>query len=753
MPACQRFLTTTVLLSVCLLSACSRDNPLSEPDPFPAVAEACLYPAPAVNMLEDMSLDGTSVPIAYDPDTADYQVETSFFYKQLILNLDIFEVDTFPSSVSAWNSFVLNHPEVDDPIVFTSSEELPEMGPITLNWKFVKDDPDSPLSEAEQVIAADTSTQVIENDLFVADQNTLTIMLEAEYEVPVLDTDCEVIYDANGDGSESVRKRSVSVEQEYTLSITRQNLDGTITSELDSSALELDQDDRFGSAVAVSGSWLAVAVPGDDSGARGIFSDGEVQADLAGTVDNNNSLESGAVFLYQLVDGNWQFSHFIKAPNAEAGDGFGRAIALVETEDGQAATLVVSAPSEDSIAEGIMVWQDADDNGISDDQVVASALSNNLASQSGAVYSYRWSSGDEWRMTHYIKPRDNVPGAEGFNDAFGFSLAMDESQLAIGAPKEDSDTGNAADSSAPNAGAVYLYSLDGSGTPTYLRIIKAGVAETDDNFGTAVAIDDDVLVVGAPGESSDHDGILYGEVIVANLEPDDPRFNTDAPNSGAMYVFERSGEIWSQAAYVKAPNSDAGDLFGSSVAVSDQTVFVGAPNEDSRGTYFGRDLDDNSMANSGAIYGYRNSGGNWARFVYGKLPEQRVGAKYGTALAINTNSVVATAPGFDFSEGGAAAQGVYVLMDLRSADAVYVEGPSIWNTDPDNPCTFNVLDAGCEDYVLLPDYGWSGDANGLTQVEQFGAAVTMLEDRIVVAAPGSELVDGTANAGAVHVIQ
>ncbi len=52
--------------------------------------------------------------------------------------------------------------------------------------------------------------------------------------------------------------------------------------------------------------------------------------------------------------------------------------------------------------------------------------------------------------------------------------------------------------------------------------------------------------------------------------------NNSAADSGAAYVFTRTGGVWSQQAYLKASNTDASDQFGLAVAVSGDTVVVGA---------------------------------------------------------------------------------------------------------------------------------------------------------------------------------
>ena len=76
-------------------------------------------------------------------------------------------------------------------------------------------------------------------------------------------------------------------------------------------------------------------------------------------------------------------------------------------------------------------------------------------------------------------------------------------------------------------------------------------------------------------------------------------------DSGAVYVFTRTGGVWTQQAYLKASNTDARDQFGVSVAISGDTIAVGAQFEDSNGTQ-----SDNSAQDSRSrlcVHAYRGS--------------------------------------------------------------------------------------------------------------------------------------------------
>ena len=78
----------------------------------------------------------------------------------------------------------------------------------------------------------------------------------------------------------------------------------------------------------------------------------------------------------------------------------------------------------------------------------------------------------------------------------------------------------------------------------------------------------------------------------------------DAPESGAIYVFARTGTTWSQHYYVKSSNAEKYDEFGGSVAVSrdGRTIVASAHAEDGGSKGAGGNQADNSISESGAVY-------------------------------------------------------------------------------------------------------------------------------------------------------
>jgi hypothetical protein len=307
-----------------------------------------------------------------------------------------------------------------------------------------------------------------------------------------------------------------------------------------------------------------VGAPGEDSNATGV-NDEDGQSD-------DSAFGSGAVYVFTRTGDTWTQQAYIKASNTDADDQFGRSVAL------SGDTLAVGTPYEDSNATGVN-----DEDGQSDDS----------AAYSGAVYVFT-RTGDTWTQQAYIKASNT-----GEFDYFGARVALSGDTLAVGAPEEASnatgvnDEDGQSDDSAAYSGAVYVFTRTGD-TWTQQAYIKASNTGAGDNFGYSVALSGDTLAVGGPGEASNATGV----------NDPDGQLNGDAAFSGAVYVFTRTGDIWTQQAYIKASNTDENDLFGYSVALSGDTLAVGATWEASNAT--GVNAPDGqlngSALESGAVY-------------------------------------------------------------------------------------------------------------------------------------------------------
>ena len=257
-------------------------------------------------------------------------------------------------------------------------------------------------------------------------------------------------------------------------------------------------------------------------------------------------------------------------------------------------------------------------------------------------------------------------------DGFGGSIALSGDTLAVGIIREDSLEGGKSD-----VGAVYIFTRTGTGWSQQARI-HASNADTYDWFGNAVALSGDTLVVGASNEGSNSAGVNPSTTITGGA---DPQADNNASNSGAVYVFTRSGSTWNQRAYIKASNTGANDQFGSSVALSGNTLAVGSRNEDSNSTGVnpsttitgGADPQaDNNASNSGAVYVFTRSGTDnttWTQQAYIKASNTDREDYFGVRIALSGDTLAVGATGED---NGTGAYGNQSNNDLLRSGAVYV---------------------------------------------------------------------------------
>lgn len=409
--------------------------------------------------------------------------------------------------------------------------------------------------------------------------------------------------------------------------------DGTWAQQAYIKASNAEASDHFGYSVALSadGNTLAIGAFGESSNAVG----------LGGDQTNNLSTNSGAAYVFVRSGNDWTQQTYLKASNARYGDKFGFSVAL--SGDGNA--LAVGAPNESGPRTG--PWGD---------QVSFELIS------SGAVYVFKRNI-NGWAQQDYIK------ASNAYRDAsFGSAVAMstDGNTLVVSAIGEAGDasgvSGIQTGNSQPNSGAVYVFVTDGANwaQQAYIKASNPGIK---DDFGISIALsaDGNTLAVGASGEDSDAIGIGGSQ-------------GDGKLNSGAVYVFVRTGSVWSQQVYIKASNAGLDDQFGSSVALSGDgsMLVIGAPRESSSATGVGGNQADRSRSFSGAVYVFKRSGGSWAQSSYVKSSNTDYYDRFGFGVSLSGDGKVLAigAPGEDGNTKGVG--GDQKNNDAQTSGAVYL---------------------------------------------------------------------------------
>jgi len=430
-------------------------------------------------------------------------------------------------------------------------------------------------------------------------------------------------------------------------------------------------------------------------------------------------------FDVNLRRGDAEIAQFLyaKASNPGAGDSLGTAeifdltgFALPGAVAIDGDTMVIGAAMEDSDG---------------------SSQTNEAAEDAGAVYVFR-RIGSTWIQEAYLKAA-NVDQS----DRFGNAVAIAGDTIAVGAPYEASNAnginGDDTDDSAPNAGAVYVFRRSGT-TWSQEAYIKASNSGTGDNFGTAVALSGNSLIVGA-----------FNEASGSTSQTDDSK-----DDAGAAYVFTRSGVTWTQQAYLKASLPKSGQHFGRAVDIDGDTAVVGAPEDNSCYTGVNNNESDTACTGAGAVYAYLRSGSTWTQRSYIKAFNTDSMDNFGRSVAVDGDTLVVGAPEEDSgsvltpSDDSATNRGgVYVFLRPTNigqwAQIAFLKSTSVMlglGTDVDvhgDMIAASHGGGGTEPVTMFHrDLQWTessvlmspGQPNDL-----FGAGVALSGDTLAVAAP------------------
>lgn len=304
--------------------------------------------------------------------------------------------------------------------------------------------------------------------------------------------------------------------------------------------------------------------------------------------------------------------------------------------------------------------------------------------------------------------------SNGVADNFGHAVAISGDTVVVSAPFDF-----------PSLGAIYVFIRGVDGDWTQQACLKASNSGINDLFGYSVAISGDLIVVGAPSEDSSSTGI--------NGDGN----NDGAVRSGAAYVFSRTGGSWSQEAYLKASNSEVSDWFGTSVSISEDTIVVGACCEDSAAIIVNGNQGDNSAFESGAAYVFRRNEGSWHQEAYLKAFNTETGDGFGSSVTISGNTIAVGATGESSSTIGIDGNQSDNSANLAGAVYVYERENSVWTQQA---------------YLK---------ASNTDEGDRFGYSVSLSGEALVVGAPieqsGAQRVNGdetdndTPNVGAAYV--
>lgn len=383
--------------------------------------------------------------------------------------------------------------------------------------------------------------------------------------------------------------------------------DPMVTETAQLTAPDATMEVQFGLSVAISGETAVIGAPA--------------------AVDD--AILTGATYVFTWDGAAWMPAAKLVASDGQAGDLFGAAVAIHDNH------IVVGAPSHDE-----------------------------AGANSGAVYVFTYD-GSDWAESDKL-----LPSAVG-DTFFGFSVALDNGAIAVGAPYSDSGI--------TNSGAAYVFEADDDAWTEVARFATGGGgAVLSDLFGWAVALHGDLLLVGA------HlDDIAYlfnrddmmGWQETAVLSGDDtqtgdrfgfslatngvrvlvgaPHDNDAGTNAGSAYLFTFDGSDWQQEAKLLPTGATPlnGATFGWSVGLAGETAVIGAPN--------GEGVED--VEESGLAFLYEYDGADWLEADTLTASDAAAFDHLGTAVSVTAAGVLVGAPDSDAAEQGAGAAYYFAL--------------------------------------------------------------------------------------------
>jgi hypothetical protein len=412
--------------------------------------------------------------------------------------------------------------------------------------------------------------------------------------------------------------------------------------------------DLLGESVAISGDTAIVGVRGR-------------------TVNGYES--AGAAYVYTRTGGVWSIEQTLTADVPASGDQFGVAVAISGDTalvgsashvavNHHAGTVTVfkrtgsvwtqsqelyspSATTDDAFGQAVAVQGDT--------ALVGAMYHGTPGNVAGAVYAFSRSGGGEFGGSQELTGTDVIN-----NEWFGSAVSLDGDTAVIGAQRHN-HVGNGLGS-----GGAFVFTRS-AGVWTAQQELLVGSTDylnASDSFGSAVAVSGDTAVIGARAHW--HLG----------------------QQTGAAYVFSRSGATWTKQQALFPSDGANYDSFGASLAVSDDTALVGAWGHDHAGSP------------GGACYVFSRSGPAWTQGIEFAVAGSGANDGFGQSVFLSDDSAIVGAPGRQV-DGKTSAGAAFVF--LRSA----IESAPVVDTTPPGPATSLVGTPGYTSAVL----SWANPAS------------------------------------------
>ncbi|MBK8269687.1 MAG: hypothetical protein IPK83_15885 [Planctomycetes bacterium] len=339
----------------------------------------------------------------------------------------------------------------------------------------------------------------------------------------------------------------------------------------------------------------------------------------------------------------------------------------------------------------------------------------------------------------YFSPPTGIENAE-----FATAVAMHGDVLVLGAPGSDYNACGAEGSCLVGSAVVFRRIGDEWSDEA---ILSSSENVESDLFGFSVAVEDSLIVVGAPR---------------ANLSPSSPY-----SARGAVFVFRREAGAWNLESRLASIESTGSDRFGTAVAISDGRIAVGNPSESTNGL------------SNGSVHLYEYVDGDWVRVQRLANSTDETSDHFGAAVALDGPNLIVGAPWTNGETDTSGAAYLFRLDDVqwsllsrvepRSGQSALEFGQSvdIHNemavvASPDEWVLFGgewVTSAGAIYVYERTGATWTESARITEQLPRwpgyFGASVAINNGTLVTITGPYGTINGSGNAAPreVHVLQ
>jgi len=250
-------------------------------------------------------------------------------------------------------------------------------------------------------------------------------------------------------------------------------------------------------------------------------------------------------------------------------------------------------------------------------------------------------------------------------DRYGYAVDIDSNIAVVGAKAEDESEFEAA--YLHNAGSAYIYERGLDGVWLTAQKIDASDRGVGDHFGIDVAVENDIMVIGA--ESNNFDEFEADELN----------------NAGAAYIFEKAGDgTWSEIQKIDASDRVLEDWFANAIAISEHTIIVGAWQQDFN------EIGLDSLKDAGAAYFFSSL------LCSSETTEQSISLCAGESLAVGFSIYTET--------------GIYIdtLLNIGACDSIvttdlFVE-PGIASEQALEICSGQTVTVGESTYSETGEY-------------------------------------------------